>query len=135
MKFLNVSADTQLRHERVLYLKALGFDVINARNATSAITTLELDNEFDFAILCHTLTDEDKLLFTSFLKQTGARTLVVELVLADLPVTSGVALEADRDFQPVMVDLAESLDSAREPSPSPAESETGLAPALRYTLH
>jgi len=111
MRFLNVSANTQLRRERGLYLKALGFEVLNARDVSSAITMLELGDEADLAILCHTLRPEDKLAFSSLLRRTGAKTLVVELVLADPPVTPGLALEADREFQPLMMSLAENLAS------------------------
>jgi hypothetical protein len=108
MKILNIASHGELRLVRCLYLKALGFEVVDAQDAHDACRTLHSDFNCDLAILCYTLSEADKLAFEAYLRISGLAVRLVELHLADLPVTSGIAVDAFTQFHTLMMSWAES---------------------------
>lgn len=118
---------------RGLFLDALGFQVVNVRNAYGACHVLHSGAEIDVAILCHTLRLAEKLAFESYVRISRPNVQLVELYLAESPVTGGLAVEADTEFQSLMLKWAES-HTARGQKRAPGEGTgTDAVPSLRDT--
>ena len=109
MRLLNISASFPLLHLRGAFLAALGFEVANALGASTGICALQFGRKCDATILCHTLSNTDKLRFEAVIQDTEPRPSLIELYLVEMPVTSGITLDAAVDFLPFVNRWAESL--------------------------
>jgi len=114
MKILHISEESSLLLLRGRYLKSLGYEVVGTREVGTAFAMLRSGERFDALLLCHTLSEAVKLGIAGRARRGWGRPLIVELYLAETPVTGGIALEADRDFQPQMERWAESLTGLPE---------------------
>lgn len=117
MRLLNISASFPLLHLRGAFLTALGFEVVNALGAPTGISALGSGRKCDAAILCHTLSNADKLRFEAVIQNMRRRPSLIELYLVEMPVTSEIALDAAVDFLPFVNRWAESLAVHQRVSP------------------
>lgn len=109
MRLLNISASFPLLHLRGAFLAALGFEVANALGAFTGIRALQFGRKCDATILCHTLPNADKLRFEAVIQDIRPRPSLIELYLVEMPITSGIALDAAVDFLPFVNRWAEFL--------------------------
>lgn len=113
MRLLNISASFPLLHLRGAFLAALGFEVANALGAFTGIRALQFGRKCDATILCHTLPNADKLRFEAVIQDIRPRPSLIELYLVEMPITSGIALDAAVDFLPFVNRWAEFLGVQR----------------------
>jgi hypothetical protein len=109
MRVLNISASSPLLHLRGALLAALGFEVANALGAFTGICALRFGRKCDAAILCHTLSNADKLRFEAVIQDIQPRPSLIELYLVEMPITTGITLDAAVDFLPFANRWAETL--------------------------
>jgi len=107
MNLLHISADAVLAQARRRYLRALGFGVSDVQGMASILAVFNYEREFDAVILCHTLSASEKLKIAEIVCANWAVPLILELYLAEPPVTRGIGLEADTEFQQWMIRWAE----------------------------
>ena len=93
MKILNTSADRELLLVRSEYLWTLGFDVENAFANARLQDVVSRTGAVDLAVLCYTLTRRQKISLLERIRRNFPSTQIVELYLADAPVTAE-AIEA-----------------------------------------
>lgn len=93
MRILNTSADRELLLVRSEYLWTLGFDIENAFANARLLDVVKRAGAVDIAVLCYTLTRRQKISLVDTIHRDCPSTQVVELYLADAPVTSE-AIEA-----------------------------------------
>ena len=117
MRLLDISASFPLLDLRGAFLAALGFEVANALGAFTGICALRFGRKCDATILCHTLSNADKLRFEAVIQDLQPRPSLIELYLVEMPVTSGLTLDAAEDFPPFVNRWAESLDVHQRVSP------------------
>jgi hypothetical protein len=109
MRVLNIGSEVQLLHLRGAFLKALGFAVVSVHEVLPALHELQFAGRpYDVAVLCHTLSNANKLLLDSAIQDIASKPIIVELYLATSPVTSGIALDAAAHFPKLMVAWAPS---------------------------
>lgn len=107
MNLLHISANAGLAEARRRYLRALGFAVSDVQGVAGILAVFNYEKEFDAVILCHTLSASEKLKISEIVSANWAVPLILELYLAEPPVTKGIGLEADTEFQPWMIRWAE----------------------------
>jgi hypothetical protein len=125
MRLLNITASLPLLHLRGAFLAALGFEVTNTLNVSAGAFALRSGRKYDAAILCHTLSNSHKLRFEAAIQNIQHKPPVIELYLVEMPVTSGLALDAAVHFQPFMNLWVESRAAAlscssAQPNPVPS---------------
>lgn len=109
MRILNIGSNVPLLHLRGAFLEALGFAVVNVPDVLEALRELQLAvRPYDVAVLCHSLSNANKLWFDSAIQDISCKPIVLELYLAKSPITSGLALDAATHFQRTMVTWAPS---------------------------
>ena len=132
MRLLNISASLPLLDLRGAFLAALGFEVANALGAFTGICALRFGRKCDAAILCHTLSNAEKLRFEAVIQDIQPRPSLLELYLVELPVTSGITLDAAVDFLPFVNRWAESLDVHQRVSPFDLTYKDGHCSLVRF---
>lgn len=93
MRILNTSADRELLLVRSEYLWTLGFEVENAFANARLHEVVRETGAVDLAVLCYTLSRHQKVSLLELIRGNFPSTQVVELYLADAPVTAE-AIEA-----------------------------------------
>jgi hypothetical protein len=104
MRILNTSADRELLLVRSEYLWTLGFDVENAIANARWHDAVKRSGAVDLAVLCYTLSRCQKVSFIEMIRGNFPSTQIIELYLADAPVTAE-AIEAS-GFRHMMKVLA-----------------------------
>ena len=132
MRLLNISASLPLLHLRGALLAALGFEVANVLGIFTGIGALRFGRKCDATILCHTLSNTDKLRFEAVIQDIEPRASLIELYLAEMPVTSGITLDAAVDFLPFVNRWAESLDVHERVSPFDPTYKDGHCSPVRF---
>ena len=132
MRLLNISASFPLLDLRGAFLAALGFEVANALGAFTGMWALRFGRKCDATILCHTLSNADKLRFEAVIQGLQPRPSLVELYLVEMPVTSGISLDAAVDFSPFVNRWAESLDVHQRVSPFDPTYKDGHCSPMRF---
>ncbi len=94
MQILNTSNDRILLSVRSEYLCALDFHVAEVQKISDLDAVVRASKKFDFAILCYTLTRDQKLRFCQRISTLFPDTEVIELYLNAAPVTGRIMLEA-----------------------------------------
>jgi hypothetical protein len=115
VKLLNICMHQELLHLRGLYLRVLGYNVVDTLGPASAISLLRSGGDFEMVILCHTVPLSDKLLIESLVRNSCTEARTLELYLAEPPVTCGMKVEATTEFQPLMKMMV-----GRDRGPEPA---------------
>ena len=116
MRILNIGSNVPLLHLRGAFLEALGFAVANVPDVLEALRELHLAvRPYDVAVLCHSLSNANKLWFDSAIQDISRKPIVLELYLAKSPITSGIALDAATHFQRTMVTWSPSFSTCPEP--------------------
>jgi len=110
MRILNISTHPELLVLSTAYLQALGFQVAGVSNLRGVLAELEMGEEFDILILCHTLSDAQKRTLCESVTARCPAVRILELYLNKPRVTLGVAVEAATEFHDLMAALA--LDDA-----------------------
>jgi hypothetical protein len=121
VKLLNICMHQELLHLRGLYLRVLGYEVVDTLGPASAMALLRSAGEFEMVILCHTVPPSDKLLIESLIRNTCAEARTLELYLGEPPVTGGMKVEATTEFQRLMkmmarLNLGEPANGAEYPN-------------------
>lgn len=106
MRILNISIHPELLVLSTAYLQALGFHVAGVSNLRGVSAQLEMGEEFDMLILCHTLSNAQKRTFCESVTARCPSVRVLELYLNTPRVTQGVAVEAATEFHRLMGALA-----------------------------
>lgn len=94
MQILNTSNDRILLSVRSEYLCALDFHVAEVQKIADLDAVVRASKRFDFAILCYTLTRDQKLRFCQQISSLFPHTQIIELYLNAAPVTGQIMLEA-----------------------------------------
>lgn len=132
MRLLNISASFPLLDLRGAFLAALGFEVANALGAFAGMCALRFGRKCEATILCHTLSNVDKLRFEAVIQDLQPRPSLIELYLVEMPVTSGITLDAAVDFSPFLNRWAESLDVHQRVSPFDPTYKDGHCSPVRF---
>lgn len=74
----------------------------NTLKVSAGVFALRSGRKYDAVILCHTLSNAHKLGFEAAIQNIQHKPPVIELYLVEMPVTSGLALDAAVHFQPFM---------------------------------
>ena len=130
MNLLHISEDAGLAQARRRYMKALGFAVSDVQGVAGILAVFNYKKEFDAVILSHTLSASEKLKISEIVSANWAVPLILELYLAEPPVTKGIGLEADTEFQPWMIRWAENPPALTVRT---AEGEPLNRARVRYT--
>jgi hypothetical protein len=104
MKILNTSGNCELLSIRSEYLWALGFEVSGVLAPMGFDELISRNEAFDFAVLCYTLSREQKLLVREVIRTNCPSTQIIELYLSEAPVTP-CAIDAS-EFRFMMRSLA-----------------------------
>jgi len=106
MKVLNISTDPELLVLGSAYLQALGFQVAGVEGLAGVLDQFEVGEEFDLAVLCHTLDYAQKRCICEFIKARCPAACILELYLTEPRAAQGVAVDATTEFHPLMRMLA-----------------------------
>jgi hypothetical protein len=121
VKLLNICMHRELLHLRGMYLRVLGYNVVDTLGPASAVALLRSGGDYEMVILCHTVPLSDKLLIESLVRNSCAEARILELYLDEPPVTCGMTVEATTEFQRLMKmmvgrDLGEHSNGAEYPN-------------------
>jgi hypothetical protein len=111
MRVLNISPHHELIVVGLAYLRALGFQAVGGYDLASVRDAFEDGEQVDLAVLCHTLSDGEKLSICEFICEQSPTTQILELYLTEPPATQEMAVNATTGFLPLMRALA--FDRAR----------------------
>jgi hypothetical protein len=106
MNVLNISTDPDLLVVSIAYLSALGFEVVGVHDLAGVRELIDAGKHIDLLILCHTLNDSQKRSICELVTERIPLAQVLELYMAELPVTEEVAAHATIEFLPLMRILA-----------------------------
>lgn len=133
MRILNTSADRELLLVRSEYLWTLGFEVENAFANARLHEAVKQAGAVDLAVLCYTLSRQQKASLLKTIRENHPSTQVVELYRADDPVTEE-AIDAS-GFRHMMKVLANCVGESGLASAGSMQTEylnfsTGLNQAM-----